>query len=170
MDGTRPNMNITTALQMLLLDLTGSRGENISPFRILTWIHIRQFRHLLISQFSCKPLALISSFCETPTYLFLQESSSPCSHKGGFKGSGTPVLMFSPSFTEMFQLVASSGLSFAESGGLCPTEKALNKLLVRAGFPAFFLKLMGCLFPPSNPDLFTLPFSKNSQLNHSAKQ
>lgn len=31
-DGTLQNTNITTALQVLLLDLTGSRGENNLPF------------------------------------------------------------------------------------------------------------------------------------------
>lgn len=67
MDGTPPNINTTSTLQVLLPDFT-DRAPLFS-----SWPGCTEgiLKHLFISWFSCKPLALISSLCETPACLFL---------------------------------------------------------------------------------------------------
>lgn len=100
-DGTLPNINITSTLQMLLPEFTVSR-EKSSPFLILAWIHRRHFRtpvypHLLLSALSVKHQPDVFG-------VFLQRSSSSLWHKDGFKDSRTPMLMLFSTFKACFQL------------------------------------------------------------------
>lgn len=153
---------------MLPLDLTGIRGENLL---FPSWPGYAENNSDTYSSPSLAANCMLSSLLSTN--LPLQNSSSSCSHKAGFKGRGAPMLQFSPTFTRMFWLDASSCPSFTESCGSPSYRKSTETSTgcqQDQAFMLFFFSWTGGLFVSlTNPDLYHSMFFKKQTAKSQCK-
>lgn len=160
MDGTPPNINTTSTLQVLLPDFT-DRAPLFS-----SWPGCTEgiLKHLFISWFSCKPLALISSLCETPACLFFnffcRAAPVLAGTKMASKAEEPQCSRCLPPSKGRPSLLPAQAHPLQRAGALLPTETSSQQEFSSRLFP----QLKSCLFPPG---LFTLSFSKQSTKSRS---